>query len=96
MPEPRAQRSIATTHIAGLDVQVGQRLRQRCGWCGATLDDYDLARIAVPIGQNPRPATWPVGAVVRVDGSASYTVDHAAGDQLPDDSCTRLDPDVTA
>lgn len=40
----------AVTHIAGLDVQVGRYLRQRCAWCGAMLSDYDLARVAVPEG----------------------------------------------
>lgn len=87
---------IAVTHIAGLDVQIGQLLRQRCGWCGATLIDEDLSRVAVPVGQNPRPPIWEVGGLVTVDGSASYTVPHVAGDQLPAGSCTGLDPEVTA
>lgn len=82
-------------HVAGVDVQVGQRLRQRCGWCGALLIDYDLANIAVPIGQNPNPGSWPIGGVVMVDGGMSALVDHKDGEPLPEGSCGRLDPEVT-
>lgn len=74
-----------TTHIAAQQVTLNDRhLRQLCGWCGHTLIDYDLARIAVPLGQDPTPGTWPVGALVTVDGPASWVID---GDQLPDDAC---------
>lgn len=97
MPEPIPRDQLtAITHIAGLHVQVGPRLRQRCGWCGATLIDYDLARIAAPEGQDPRPSTWPVGDLVTVDGNASWIVDHTDGEQLPDGTCAHFDPDVTA
>lgn len=82
-------------HIAGPDITVGPLLRQRCAWCGAVLVDYDLTRIAVPIGQDPRPATWSVGALVEVDGSASWVVPHVDGEQLPADACAQLDPEVT-
>lgn len=85
----------AVTHIAGLDVQVGPYLRQRCGWCGAVLSDYDLTRVAVQEGQNPRPAMWAIGALVTIDGNASWTVDHQDGEQLPADACAQLDPAVT-
>lgn len=83
-------------HIAGSDVQVGSRLRQRCAWCGATLADYDLALIAVPEGQDPRPPTWGVGLLVEVDGPASFTVQHEDGADLPGNSCAVIDADVTA
>ncbi len=82
-------------HIAGPDIQVGARLRQRCAWCGATLIDYDLDRIAVPEGQDPRPATWPPGDLVAVDGPVSYAVDHEDGHQLPPDTCAAIDVEVT-
>lgn len=85
----------AVIHIAGFDIQVGHYLRQRCGWCGAVLIDYDLHRVAVPVGTDPRPATWPVGHLVAIDGSAKYTVDHVDNDPLPDGSCAKLDPAVT-
>lgn len=86
----------ALVHIAGMYVRINDLLRQRCAWCGAVLLDYDLTRIAVPEGQDPTPATWPVGELVGVDGAMSYTVAHVDGDPLPDGACGRLDPEVTA
>jgi hypothetical protein len=81
------------THIAGAQVQIGSRLRQRCTWCGASLADYDLTRITVPEGQDPRPPMWPPLALVRVDGCASFIVE--PGEELPEDACGRLDDEVT-
>lgn len=76
-----------TTHIAGQHVTINDRyLRQRCAWCGHILLDYDLHRVAVPTGQEGPPATWPVGALVTVDGGASWTTEV---DKLPDDACAR-------
>jgi hypothetical protein len=86
----------ATTHIAGIAVQVGPRLRQRCAWCGATLADYDLSRIAVPEGQDPTPATWAADELVEVDGCASFVVPHEDGADLPENACARIDHEVTA
>lgn len=86
----------AVIHIAGPDIQVGPQLRQRCAWCGAVLNDYNLELIAVPAGQDPRPGMWPVGELVAVDGSLSYVVGHEDGAQLPEGSCGQLDPAVTA
>jgi hypothetical protein len=77
------------THIAGTWVEVGSRLRQLCAWCGYRLVDYDLARIAVPEGQDPRPGTWAPGDLVRVDGNVSMTVEHEDGAELPADACER-------
>lgn len=89
--------STAIVHIAGPAVQIGALLRQRCAWCGATLIDYDLERVAVPEGQDPTPATWPPAELVMVDVSGvSAVVEHADGNQLPHDACARLDPAVTA
>jgi hypothetical protein len=82
-------------HIAGMQVQVGQLLRQRCSWCGAVLADYDLTRIAVPEGQDPTPALWETGVLVAVDGGASWVVPHTDGADLPPQACAALDPAVT-
>lgn len=73
----------AITHFAGLKVQVGTRLRQRCAWCGAVLCDYDLNRIAVLEGQDPMPAMWPPEALVRVDGNVYFTVEHRTATTCP-------------
>lgn len=83
-------------HIAGLNVKIEPNLlRQRCAWCGATLLDYDLARIAVPVGQDEEPGMWPIGALVARDGAVSWIVEHKDGDRLPAGSCALLDPAVT-
>ncbi|MGI5223545.1 hypothetical protein [Actinoallomurus sp. CA-142502] len=82
-------------HIAGPDITVGAQLRQRCAWCGAVLLDYDLTRIAVPEGDDPRPGTWPVGALVEVAGNASWERDHVDGDPLPANACGQIDHEVT-
>jgi hypothetical protein len=82
-------------HITGMYVRIENLLRQRCAWCGAVLIDYDLANVAVPEGQDPTPATWPVGELVRVDGPMTAVVEHTDGDSLPEDACARLDPRVT-
>ena len=83
-------------HLAGLAIQLDVRLRQRCSWCGAVLVDYALDRIAVPLGTDPTPPTWPVGAFVLVDGPMSTIVQHEDGQPIPAGSCGRLDPEVTA
>jgi len=85
----------AVVHIAGADVQVGPLLRQRCSRCGAVLVDYDLTRIAVPEGQDPRPGTWTPGELVEVDGGVSFTVPHVDGQDVPGNCCAALDPHIT-
>jgi hypothetical protein len=92
-------------HIAGIDVQVGPLLRQRCSWCGATLLDYDLARTVSTCDErcradgckpeHHRPATWTVGSLVEVDGGASGVIPHEDGQQLPANACAQLDAEVT-
>jgi hypothetical protein len=84
------------SHIAGLDVEVGPYLRQRCAWCGTVLLDYDLRNVAVQSETaNKSVATWPVGEIIERDGNMSSVLNHESGDQLPENSCTRLDPAVT-
>jgi hypothetical protein len=87
---------VTMTHVAGLPVTVGQEMRQRCAWCGAVIVDYDLTRLAVPVGQDPTPATWELGALVVVDGGMQRVADDQADDKLPADACARLDYKGTA
>jgi hypothetical protein len=82
------------THIAGPDIQVGSLLRQRCAWCGVIMTDYDLTRVMVPEGQDPRPATWAQGVLVRRDGCAWFVVEHEDGADLPADSCAVAEIDA--
>ena len=86
---------MSVTHIAGIDVTIGPLLRQRCAWCGATLIDYDLEKVAVPVGQEGPPGHWEVGALVQVDGNMTIVLDHDESHKLPDNACARLDPEVT-
>lgn len=75
-------------HFAGSDIRINDRLRQRCAYCGDVLIDYDLAATAVPVDQPGPPGTWPVGALVAIDGSMSYVVEHVPGaEPLPDGTC---------
>ena len=94
------------THIPGHAITLGGRhMRQRCEWCGKTLLDYDLALVQVQIvpGEEPRgPAQYPVGALVRFDGGASFVlnnddlgVDDLGNTVPPTDACIQLDPAVT-
>jgi hypothetical protein len=84
---PPAKPVSPVTHIAGAQVQIGSHLRQRCSWCGVILGDYDLDRIAVPDGQDPRPGLWETGKLVHVDGPLSRIVAHEDGAELPADAC---------
>jgi len=85
-----------TTHIAGTDLTLdGRYRRQRCAWCGAVLADYDLSLVAVPEGQDPSPAMWEPGHLVRVEGNWSADVGDDTA-KIPGDSCAMLDPAVTA
>jgi hypothetical protein len=106
MPEERVTTGSepSITHIAANDITIGgQRLRQRCAWCGAILIDYDLTRVAVATagvnedeGIKP-PSTWPVGGLVRVTGTfpvVSSVLPET--EELPDDACGRIDDEVTA
>lgn len=83
-------------HIAAQPVQIGCHLRQRCGWCGAVLGDYNVCssgyESSSPDGQPP---SWTVGGLVLVDGNTSYEVPHVDGDEVPSNACAALDPAVT-
>lgn len=94
------------THIAGHAITLGgKHMRQRCEWCGKTLLDYDLTRVAVMItpGEPPSPPSqYPVGHLIRFDGGASYPlnpedlgVDDLGNVVPPTDACIQLDPAVT-
>lgn len=86
-------------HIAGLVVVSGTQLRQRCAWCGAIIDDKNLAGLAVALhpGETevaPYPS-WPVGALIGKCGPATYVIRQEDDEALPDGCCAKLDPEVT-
>lgn len=78
-------------HIAGPPVHVGTRLRQLCAWCGFEILYYDLANVAVPVGQDPEPATWGVGVLVAVEGGVQSVREHVDGADLPEDACAVIE-----
>jgi hypothetical protein len=75
-------------HIVGTVIDVGTRTRQCCAWCGTVLLDYDLTRIAVPLGQDAT-AHFSPGALLEVDGNCKAVLD---GDRLPDNACALTNP----
>jgi hypothetical protein len=84
-------------HIAGPDVRVDDRLRQRCSWCGALLVDEQVDRLMVPVGQRQGlPPVWLCGSMVAVDGGASWEINTDEDGQLPEHHCGLIDPEVTA
>lgn len=86
-------------HVAGCDLEIsGRFLIQRCSWCGAVLLAYDYANTAVAGDTWEKPATFPVGGLVRFtyDGTIarwgevglSRTMMVPIDDErLPDDAC---------
>lgn len=82
-------------HIAAAPVEVGNQLRQRCGWCGAMLLDYDLCNLGIHVGDDRRPPMWGPGELVSVNGGASFVVEHIDGDDVPSNCCAAVDPAVT-
>lgn len=85
---------MSVTHIAGPNITVNDRFtRQRCAWCAQILSEYDLDLVAVPVGQEGPPGSWETGALVTVDGNASWVIE---ADRLPDDSCARAETETRA
>lgn len=65
----------SVVHIAGMSVQIGLLLRQRCAWCSHTLTNHDLGR-----DQN-RPKIWLPGSLVDVDGDSVVQVVEHSGER---------------
>lgn len=85
-------------HISAQPIKIGNRVRQRCAWCGAIIDDTDLAGLAValtPGETEPQPyPMWPVNVLIARNGNATYVVADD-GTTTPPNCCVRLDPEVT-
>lgn len=86
-------------HIAAQPLKVGSRLRQRCAWCGAIIDDTDLEgmQVALAPGETEPPPypSWPFNKLVARNGAATYVVEDD-GEHMPDNCCAKLDPEATA
>lgn len=81
-------------HFAGYPMRIGRYCRQRCGWCGEVLEDWDLSLTMVPAkadgtpGDGPMP--WQGGALVEVTGgnpTMKSVVVHEDGTDLPPGTC---------
>lgn len=81
-------------HIAGTSVQIdGQYVRQRCAWCGAVLIDHTFSE---PGEYDTAAIVFPDDSVVgRESSDHPWTLLVGVDDDLPDSSCTAIDPSVT-
>lgn len=84
-------------HIAGQPVQLQARyVRQRCSWCGALIEDIDLQRTAVYVGDENTDTTvplWPTGELVAIDGNMKYCLGDVS--EMPPNCCANIELDVT-
>lgn len=77
------------THIAGIRMEVCDRVVQRCSLCGAKLCDSEGSAMLVrEDGTTPEFPTWPVGRLVQVTaGNPTRYSLLPDTNKLPDDSC---------
>lgn len=89
-------------HVAGPQITVGTVQRQRCQWCGALIEECDLARMATIIEpgeseehavEGMRRSHWE--GLVLVDGGFKMAVEGPADGKVPPNSCMALDDAVT-
>jgi hypothetical protein len=78
-------------HLALDGITINDRwMRQRCGWCGEILLEYDLERVAVPsAGSLAPPAFYPKETIVFKYGGVMQFVGNV--DRLPDDCCATIE-----
>lgn len=56
-------------HLAGQAVRAAHVIRQRCAWCGALIDEVDLANVAVALQPGEDPETAVDDLFVNPDGT---------------------------
>jgi hypothetical protein len=90
-----------TVHIAGFEITVAERLRQRCAWCGEILIDIELGRVAFQLDDPDKTVpVFPSGKQVLHDGVMWLVLEDLPG-ELPGTvvtdprSCTRVPPELT-
>lgn len=97
-------------HFAAAVLRFGTVIRQRCSWCGALIDEVDVANVAMPTAQLA-PGETVESHFVYKDGTPKQrwsglvwvsegfpTVKWAlddSGDEAPGQSCMCLDLEVT-
>ena len=90
-------------HFAGQTMTFGSVQRQRCLWCGALIDERDLARVAVQVDPSAseevqreeavRTAELKWSGLVAIDGNARWAVDDPEDGNAPERSCMQLLPE---
>lgn len=80
------------THIAGVRLDIGGRIVQRCSLCGAKLcDSLNTATPLNPDGSCPEFPSWPTGRLVQVEaGNPTRSSLLPDTDKLPEDSCVEF------
>lgn len=88
-------------HFAGPVCTFGTISRQRCQWCGALIQEYDLTKVAIEEASRPperqgKPLeaddlSWWDG-LVSVDGNWRAAVDEPEDQKAPERSCMVLLP----
>jgi hypothetical protein len=91
----------STTHIAGPQVTIGMRVRQRCAWCGAIISDIDLTMVSVPTADLDENGGWKPGrwdGLVRITERFPQAFEKVEDNGLtpPEDACGHIDDEVTA
>lgn len=90
-------------HFAGQTMTFGSLQRQRCLWCGALIDERDLARTAVQVDpaaseevqreEAARGAELKWSGLVAIDGNVRWAVDEPDDGHAPPRSCMQLFPE---
>jgi len=98
--------SDALVHLAAPPIRAANIIRQRCAWCGALIQEYDLDRVAVPDGQpsivnedgSPTGGWEGLVAIDVCEGTvtAKWAVPDPEDGKIPADSCMALDAAITA
>jgi hypothetical protein len=87
-----------TTHIAGLDLQMGSWVRQRCAWCGVILTEADLEAMPEDAVIKLIPAGLPVEVTVGNFSTTFRLLGEEAtenGFKVPENCCMKLPVDLT-
>lgn len=87
------------THIAGLNLQTGSWVRQRCAWCGVIITEVDLARLgpeqSYKIVEIGRPVQVTIGAFMTTLQMVEQESVEGGGFKLPENACMKLPPELT-
>jgi hypothetical protein len=91
-------------HLAGPVITFGPVQRQRCAWCGAVIEEWNIERVGMleadrpperqgePVEHDELPR-WE--GLVAIDGCARWRVDEPEDHEAPERSCFVLLPSET-